>query len=213
MPLDVIGAGLGRTGTQSLKHAFERLLGAPCYDMFQVFNPSHVEVWEAALEGREVDWDALFGEHRSIVDWIGALFFSDLVAAYPDGIVVLSLRDVDEWWPSVHRTLVDGLLTDAAPADGPWERALAPSREFTLRMLAARFTPDWTDERAAKEAYARHVEAVRATVPPDRLVEWRPADGWAPLCAALDVPVPADPFPHVNRTADFRAWARLDSAS
>jgi Sulfotransferase domain len=212
MPLDVIGAGLGRTGTQSLKHALERLLGAPCYDMFQLFNPKHVRVWDEALEGREVDWNALFGDHRAVVDWIGALFYSELAAAYPDAIVVLSERDIDKWWPSVHRTLVDGLLSETASGDGPWEKAFAPSRQFTLRMLATRFTPEWTEEKAAKEAYARHAAALRASIPQDRLVEWRPSDGWAPLCEALRVPVPEEPFPHVNTTADFRAWARLDPA-
>ena len=77
-------------------------------------------------------------------------------------------------------------------------------------MLATRFTPEWNDETAAKEAFARHNAAVRAAVPADRLVEWRPGDGWTPLCTALGVPVPAEQFPHVNTTADFRATFRLD---
>jgi len=51
---------------------------------------------------------------------------------------------------------------------------------------------------------------VRAEAPPDRLVDWQPGDGWEPLCAALGVPVPDAPFPHVNTTAEFRAMTRLD---
>jgi len=44
---------------------------------------------------------------------------------------------------------------------------------------------------------------VRAHVPASRLLEYRAGDGWEPLCAALDVPVPDAPFPHANTTEDF----------
>jgi len=77
-------------------------------------------------------------------------------------------------------------------------------------MLTHTFTPEWRDENAAKAAYEAHNAAVRAGVDPRRLVEWQPGDGWEPICAALGVPVPADPFPHVNTTADFRAMIGLD---
>jgi len=52
---------------------------------------------------------------------------------------------------------------------------------------------------------------VRATVPPERLVDYTAGDGWEPLCKALGVPVPDAPFPHVNSTADFRAMMGLDA--
>jgi Sulfotransferase domain len=42
-------------------------------------------------------------------------------------------------------------------------------------------------------------------VPAGRLVEWRPGDGWEPICTALRVAVPDEPFPHVNSTEEFRA--------
>jgi hypothetical protein len=54
-------------------------------------------------------------------------------------------------------------------------------------------------------AYDRHAESVRRGVAPERLVEWRPGDGWQPLCEALRLPVPDEPFPHVNSTAEFLA--------
>jgi|SRR5215212_9216907 len=62
MPLEVIGAGLGRTGTLSLKVALEELGFGPCYHMIELFgHPEHVELWEAASEGKPVDWEGLFG--------------------------------------------------------------------------------------------------------------------------------------------------------
>ncbi|MBS0244575.1 MAG: sulfotransferase family protein, partial [Proteobacteria bacterium] len=36
MPLHVVGAGFGRTGTNSLKLALEALGFAPCHHMFEV---------------------------------------------------------------------------------------------------------------------------------------------------------------------------------
>ena len=62
-------------------------------------------------------------------------------------------------------------------------------------LFANRFTIELDDEAAALAAFEAHYAAVRATVPADRLLEWTVADGWGPLCAALDVPVPDDPFP------------------
>jgi hypothetical protein len=40
-------------------------------------------------------------------------------------------------------------------------------------------------------------------VPPDRLIVWQPGDGWDPICSALELPVPDEPFPHVNTTREF----------
>ena len=80
-------------------------------------------------------------------------------------------------------------------------------------MLTKRFSPEWREQAAATRAYEQHNADVRAEIPPDRLVEWSPGDGWEPLCAALGVRVPTEPFPHVNSTEDFRTMAGLDEPS
>jgi hypothetical protein len=204
MTVRVIGAGLGRTGTLSLKLALDRLLGGPCYHMIELFkHPEHVQAWEQALDGYTPDWEALLGRYRATMDWTSAAFFADLFRAYPDATVLLSVRDADDWWRSLRDTVLEIHRSEVDP-DDPWERARAPAKHLTARLLAERFTPDWADEVAAKVAFERHNAAVRATIPPDRLVEWRPGDGWRPICVALGLPVPHDPFPHVNTTADFR---------
>ena len=205
----MIGAGLGRTGTNSLKVALEQLLGAPCYHMLELFDhPEHVERWERALDGRLTGWDEIFAGYSATVDWAGATFFAELASAYPDAIVLLSVRDPDDWWRSFHDTVVETLGSDLSDPDDPLSAAMARLRGLTVRF-AERLSPDWDDERAAKLAYVRHNEAVRAAIPSDRLVEWRPGDGWDPLCKALGLPVPAQPFPHLNTTADFRAMSGI----
>jgi hypothetical protein len=51
--LKLIGAGLGRTGTLSLKLALEDLLGGPCYHMIEVRErPEDPDLWGDAYEGK-----------------------------------------------------------------------------------------------------------------------------------------------------------------
>jgi hypothetical protein len=78
-------------------------------------------------------------------------------------------------------------------------------------IFGARFTRAIRDRSAAIAAYEAHNAHVRATAPRARLLEWTPGDGWAPLCAALHVPVPDAPFPHANTTAEFKARVALSS--
>ena len=60
MSLKVVGAGVGRTGTHSLKIALEQLLGGPCHHMIEVMgDPTQVPGWIDAIEGRSVDWSVM----------------------------------------------------------------------------------------------------------------------------------------------------------
>jgi hypothetical protein len=203
MALRVVGAGLGRTGTNSLKIALEQLLGGPCYHMFELARrDGDTPVWEAAVRGEAIDWDALLCEYLATVDWPAAAFWREIWVANPDAIVVLSSRDTAQrWWESMERTIVP-TLSGAVPPDEP---ATARRRAMTVEMMRERFTPDWHDRDAAIAAYERHNEDVRRAVPPGRLVAWQPQDGWQPICAALDLHIPSSPFPRENTTADFRA--------
>ena len=65
-------------------------------------------------------------------------------------------------------------FADDAPDDG-WTRM--------GRGMMTTFAEDWQDEASAKAAYLAHNELVRETAPRDRLLEWRPEEGWEPICA------------------------------
>jgi hypothetical protein len=203
--LRVIGAGLGRTGTHSLKLALERLLGAPCYHMAEVFGrPQDIPIWLAAAKGERVDWRALFADYAAAVDWPPAAYWSQLAQAFPDAIIVHSVRDADGWWKSASKTILEIYQRPAKPDDHPGFKAML------AEMFGNTFTPDFLEETAAKAAFDRHNADVRKRAPANRLVEWRATDGWGPLCAALGVPVPAEPFPVSNTSEEFRARAGLD---
>ena len=78
------------------------------------------------------------------------------------------------------------------------------------RGMMTAFADDWQDEASAKAAYLAHNQLVRETAPKDRFLEWRPEDGWEPICRALRLDVPDEPFPHTNTSAETRAELGLD---
>ncbi|MBI2703747.1 MAG: sulfotransferase family protein [Actinobacteria bacterium] len=208
MALKVVGAGVGRTGTTSLKAALERLLGGPCYHMIETFGrPDHRLAWKRAFEGNAPDWERLFDGFRAAVDWPAAGLWDEIHAAFPDALVLLSVRDADAWWESASKTIFLAMSQDQ-PRPGS-DRA---EPDGMAEAMMARFTPDFLDHDAAIAAYLAHNDHVRATVPTDRLLEWHTGDGWEPICDALGLAVPDDEFPHANTTDDFRAMIGLEAS-
>ncbi len=204
MGLRVIGAGFARTGTHSLKLALEQLLGQPCYHMWELLaQPDHPPVWTAAARGKLPNWDELLQGYGAAVDFPPAAFWPELMEAFPESLVLLSVRDTEAWWQSCRRTAF------------PFVLSLPPSpvKEMIDTLWEKRFTTNVTDEAAAKAAFESFNEKVRKGVPPERLLEWRPEEGWAPICAALGMPIPDEPFPHVNTTEDFLRERLADSVS
>jgi hypothetical protein len=195
--LQVVGAGVGRTGTHSLKIALEQLLGGSCHHMMEVIvRPEEVPVWTDAIDGKQIDWAALMTPYVAQVDWPGASFWPELTEANPDALVILSVRDPDDWYTSCTNTIFEGLEMMVEQGD-QWMAAV-------MRLLGQRFSDQLDDRAAMLRAYERHNDAVRAGVPSERLLEWTAADGWEPICERLGLPVPAEPFPRTNSTVEFR---------
>lgn len=197
--LKVVGAGVGRTGTHSLKDALEILLGGTCHHMIEVImvSPEQIPTWIQAIDGEQIDWNELMKPYTAQVDWPGASFWPELSAANPDALVILSTRDPDEWYTSCTNTIFSG-MRQMIDDGNEWMAAV-------VRMLGERFSDKIEDKDAMIEAFHKHNAAVRAGVPKERLLEWTAGDGWEPICERLGLPVPAEPFPKVNTTADFRA--------
>jgi Sulfotransferase domain len=208
MAIQLIGAGLGRTGTHALKLALEELLGGTCHHMMEVFGrPEEIPVWAAAMEGDEPDWSEFLADYSAIVDFPGGALWRELADAFPDAPVLLSTRASGaEWWASADATIFDAIRR------GGLDEVSQAQHEMVRTMLAERFTTGWDDEATAIAAYDAHNRAVREAIPAGRLFEYRPGDGWAPLCAALGVAEPDTPFPHTNTRAEFRAAIGLDQA-
>jgi hypothetical protein len=202
MTLKIIGSGLGRTGTLSLKAALEQLGFGPCHHMVEVFmHPDSVPHWVAAGEGK-ADWEAIYGAYTSTVDYPGAAFWRELVAAYPDAKVVHSVRDPEKWFESTQATI----FSPDRPVDSP----PGPMQDF-FRVLFRTFGDKMHDRTYMVDYFKRHTAEVVATVPKKQLLVYEAAQGWEPLCGFLGVAVPATPFPSVNSREDFNARrARAD---
>ena len=212
MSIQVIGAGLGRTGTLSLKAALEELGFARCYHPLAVFaSMDQARAWDAAARGEPVDWDRLFAGYRATVDMPGCMFYRELLDKYPEAKVILTVRDPERWYDSVRQTILF-----AFSAFPKWIVMLSPRMRVFQRMMDrlwdGLFQGRFEDRAFAIDAFSRHNEQVRRDVPADRLLVYEISQGWGPLCAFLGVPVPeGKPFPHLNDAAEFRAQIRREA--
>jgi hypothetical protein len=217
--LAVIGTGFGRTGTLSLREALERLGFAPCDHMLENFeHPERFVLWKDAVEhkrcGEPIDWRPLLGGYRAIVDWPGAWFWKELVAAHPDAKVILTVRDPARWYESTLATIFG---VRARADESPLARAamrllgaVIPGMREGFQVVddviwEGTFGGRFADREHALRVYADHIGDVQASVPADRLLVFDVREGWGPLCAFLGVPVPAgESFPRVNDAASFQ---------
>jgi len=196
MALKVVGSGLGRTGTMSLKLALEQLGLGPCHHMVEVFmHPESVPLWVEAGHGPG-DWDRIFDGYQSMVDYPGARFWREIADHYPDAKVLHSVRDPDRWFESTQETIfAPGSAVDSGPG---------PMRAF-FDVVSAGIAGRLHDRDFMIDHFNRHTEAVKAAIPADRLLVFDVKQGWEPLCAFLGVPVPDTPFPRENSREEFKA--------
>ncbi|GLW28408.1 sulfotransferase family protein [Actinoplanes regularis] len=201
--MNIIGAGFGRTGTLSLKTALERLGEGPCAHMLPLIgDDERCRLFLRAAAGELDCLDRAFDGYRATVDWPGAYFWRHLIARHPDAGVILTVRDPREWYASVERTIW-------AAGRGPAPPEFAVFRRMGEAVVwTGTFDGRFGDRAYAIEVFDRHNAAVRAAVPAGRLLEYRVADGWGPLCDFLGHPVPAEPFPRLNDSATFQEHVR-----
>jgi hypothetical protein len=191
MSLKVIGAGLGRTATFSLKFALEHLGFGPCYHMAEVFAGArrNVPLWLDVVRGKP-DWNAVFAGFQSTTDYPACTYWRELAAFYPKAKVILTVRDADSWFESVTETIFSPKMQGSlagSPVGAMMQGVIFDA--FGGRVNDRAFMTDW---------FVRRNQSVVDALPRDRLLVFSPKEGWNPLCAFLGVPVPEAPFPRVN---------------
>lgn len=213
MSLKIIGAGFGRTGTMSTFTALNQL-GFPCYHMVEVImnkaNKTHLDFWNNVANtpaGQQHNWDEVFKNYTATVDNPGCCVWKELLQAYPDAKVILTLhpRGPEAWYESTIDTIYF--------TENVWQfKFLALFTSFAKKMSNMSRKLIWQrshkgtmDNKAAALArYQEHIDEVKATVPADRLLIFTVDQGWEPLCAFLGVPQPESKFPNVNDRAEVK---------
>jgi hypothetical protein len=205
MGLKVIGAGFGRTGTRSLKTALEQLGFGKCYHMEEVMkNPHHLKYWAEIFHGGKADWENLFRGYQSATDWPAAAYYQDLMVVYPEAKIILTVRDPVGWHKSILNTVYQLSRRFARST-----RIIPVVHRFfngmEIVIWEGIFHKKLEDRAHATEIFKEHIEEVKRVVPEDRLLVFEARQGWEPLCAFLDVPVPANkPYPHKNNGTVIR---------
>jgi hypothetical protein len=213
--MKVIGAGLPRTATTTQLFALEQLGFGPCYHMRDVLMDLEGQLphWEAVAAGN-ADWNTIFGDAQSTVDFPSGRFYKELMEVYPDAKVLLSVRSAEGWVRSMRETIwgvyygdnVLRRLSDArATVDPLWQRYITLMTTMTWDETTGAMAGDTADDAEFGRIMEGWNESVKETVPADRLLVWDPKDGWEPLCEFLEVPVPSDPLPNLNDTESFKA--------
>ena len=214
MALQVVGAGFGRTGTLSLKNALEKIGFGPCYHMMEVFpRPEHVAMWHKLAMTGAMDWDLVFRGFKATVDWPGARWWREIAARYPEAKVLLSVRDPEAWYKSMTDTIYQPMKSGIPAAAAVPEMVRQQNEMVRKAIISDTFDNRFEDKAYAIDVFQRHVDEVKKTIAPARLLVFDVREGWAPLCRFLEVPVPSDPFPRLNDTASTRAMIKAMRAS
>ncbi|KAJ7485542.1 hypothetical protein FB451DRAFT_1230209 [Mycena latifolia] len=223
VPMQVLGLGLSRTGTASLKIALETLGYVETNHGRTVGNasPAVQDMWIEAIRAKyygkgtpygRAEWDRLLGEYPAITDWPHTLFAEDLIAAYPEVKVVLTTRSVDSWWKSFEATVVEAERPMLLGRLREWFDPVYEKRQYLGRLATpALFGTGFEHitEDIAKARFIAHYDEIRRLVPKDRLLEFNVKEGWVPLAGFLGKEVPVTPFPRVNDTEQFQKRAAI----
>lgn len=147
-----------------------------------------------------------------MTDWPPAGFAEDLIAAYPDAKVLLTVRDSPEaWYKSFSNTIWTGAFV-MGPAQNPFQwliqRLLSKPKSWRALEKVFKHSIGMDAPERREKIYIEHNEKIRklaAHKGKNGFLEYNLKQGWGPLCEFLGVPVPDVPFPKVNDTNEWLA--------
>lgn len=217
--LQVIHLSMPRTGSLSMKAAYEKL-GLPTYHGFDfIDNPQHQILWEKAIDAKwyakgkpfsREEFDSFLGEYAVLSDVPVIGFSEELLEAYPEAKVVLVDRDIDRWYTSFDEQVISGVFDWKAQILENFIDPFMAARPATLihKEFNAYFRcyDQKSFQEQAKLTYQRHYADIRRLVPKERLLDYTLGSGWGPLCEFLSKEVPDEPFPWLNESKEMKIW-------
>jgi len=206
MGIKVIGAGFGRTGTNTLKLALEELCFQKCYHMFEVLDSlERCKQWYDISKGNQPDWDHIFQGYQATVDWPACSFYKDILQQYPDAKVILTVRDPERWYKSIKESIY--IYDHTFPK---WIGWIIPSMWYDHVMSNniiwnRTFHGKFESKQQAIAVFNQHITDVKNTVSSENLLVYNVKQGWEPLCKFLNVPIPLEKnFPYANTKENFK---------
>lgn len=212
MALKVLGLGMGRTGTLSLKLALEKLGFGPCYHMDDLLKrPTDVRYWKTLDKTGQTDWNALFGAYQSAVDFPTIAYHQAILNTFPEVKVILTEREEEAWYESAYQTILNAepTLLDKVKMSVklPFSsrlQHLIQVFQLTNKFWVRHAGKDFKRKERALDFYRRWNQQIKQEIPENKLLVYRVTEGWAPLCQFLSVPVPDESFPTSNNRTVFK---------
>src|SRR5262245_19224829 len=185
--MKIIGAGLSRTGTLSLSTALEQL-------GLRTLHWCPERLTDVIMGRTENPNFRRYDDVDAVTDLPAALFYRELLEAYPEAKCILTVRPEMDWLRSVRQhyevsvpEYLHGQSARLEEARRTQEYAYGSAQVVPLLYL---------------KRYRDHNRLVVRDVPPERLlvIDVTQGAGWEPLCTFLGLPTPNVPFPHSNRS-------------
>lgn len=222
--IQVICAGLGRTGTLSLTDALS-ILG---YKPYHYVDFNHTSQWAAWARGEKTSKEMIDlivdSGYDATLENPTSDIYQDLLQEYPNAKVVLTVRDTPNAFVKSWKLLFDTMvITEQTfswkfPSFFGYIPMFAQLKQLRkamgtthLGLQPGELSHEWrnmtnADEWLAKQ-YERHNQHIINHVPKDQLLVFNVKEGWDPLCKFLGKEIPQDqPFPHsqVNTAASLQ---------
>ncbi|KAL0084758.1 P-loop containing nucleoside triphosphate hydrolase protein [Phycomyces blakesleeanus] len=207
MPLKIIGAGFGRTGTNSLRLALETL-GYRTHHMIKALSDITQDplVWERAFndpENHPDEWESVYGNYDAAIDWPTVTHYKELMKKYPDAKIILTTRSAESWYKSMNNTIFMKMHSNYVEELPEHPRLFLKSQQ---KIMLNGYLKDDLSKSHNKEELCRmfeeHNEEVKRLVPPEKLLVLELGEGWDRLCEFLGVSVPGTPYPNTNSSGE-----------
>ncbi|KAF3479744.1 uncharacterized protein GIQ15_06720 [Arthroderma uncinatum] len=142
---------------------------------------------------------------QAVSDGPCCIFADELLAAYPDAKVILTIRTRESWLRSMQNSILEVLSwrswTILSYLDPEFSAGFWALWNCNTAILSRGITPACRPEAypALLETFDKHYDHLRKVVPKHKLLEFHPSQGWEPLCQFLNIPLPEEDFPNLNQ--------------
>ena len=174
MSIKIIGAGLPRTGTNTLKASLEQLGYTKTYHMKELLvHPETLHYWLTLQDTGTTDWDNLYNGFQATVDFPGYPWLKEHMKRYPEAKVILTIRPFEDWYASISstiwkagpQTLPQKLLMMSKLLMNPRLRKVIKCVKFAKSTIFTNhFQGRFADKQYAEKIFNEHIANVKAFV-------------------------------------------------